>query len=114
VKPVKLDFLTYPLVALPEESLVKMGYDESVDVEKRAGSNAGDGLVVHHGKLMAEDGAVPGDTFVIGDSWYAKTQRLAGKFKIEMRGIERVPEDERDDKGFKALLNVATMVSCAS
>jgi hypothetical protein len=59
---------------------------------------------------MADDGAVPGDTFVIGDGWYAKAQRFAGKLNIEQRGIERVPEDERDDRGIKALLNVATMV----
>ena len=88
-----------------------MGFNNSYDdVEKRAQSTTAEGLTKHHGKLMAEDGAVPGDTFIIGDSWYAKTQRLAGKLKIEQRGIERVPEDERDDNGFKALLNTMTMV----
>jgi hypothetical protein len=92
--------------------LANMGYNENAyDVEKRAQSSSAEGnLVQHHGKLMQEDGAVPGDTFVIGDSWYAKTQRLAGKLKIEQRGIERVPEDERDDTGLKGLLNVMTMV----
>jgi len=30
-------------------------------------------------------------------SWYAKTQRLAGKFGVEQRGIERVPSDEREN-----------------
>ncbi len=87
-----------------------MGYDEAYDVEKRAQSTTAEGLTKHHGKLMTEDGAVPGDTFEIGDSWYAKTQRLAGRLKIEQRGIERVPEDEREDSGFKALLNTMTMV----
>lgn len=53
--------------------------------------------------------AVPGESFEIGSGWYARAQRLAGKLKIEQRGIERVPEDERTDAGFKALLNVATM-----
>ena len=94
-----------------------MSYEHSYDVEKKAYSSGeyspptGDGLFKQHGKLMQEDGAVPGDTFEIGDSFYAKTQRLAGKLKIEQRGIERVPEDERNDSGFKALLNAGTMVS---
>lgn len=53
--------------------------------------------------------AVPGETFELGTGWYAKAQCFAGKLKIEQRGIERVPEDERTDSGFKALLNVSTM-----
>jgi len=56
-----------------------------------------------------DNGAVPGESFEIGNSWTAKVQRLAGKFNIEQRGIERVPEDERTDSGFRALLNVSTM-----
>ncbi|KAF1952942.1 purine-cytosine permease [Byssothecium circinans] len=52
------------------------------------------------------EGAVPGDSFEYGNSTYAKLQRLAGRFHVEQRGIERVPEDERDDT---ALLNVGTM-----
>lgn len=68
------------------------------DVEKRAGS------------LIHENGAVPGESFEVGDSWYAKIQRVAGKLHVEQRGIERVPEDERTEVGFRALLNVATMV----
>ena len=54
-----------------------------------------------------EDGAVPGEAFEYGTSLYAKAQRLAGKIKIEQRGIERVPEDERTDH---SLLNVGSMV----
>jgi hypothetical protein len=58
-----------------------------------------------------ETGAVPGESFEYGDSYYAKIQRLAGKFSIEQRGIERVPENERTEEGFMALMNVGTMVS---
>lgn len=58
----------------------------------------------------ASNGAVRGETFVQGNSTYAKVQRLAARFHVEQRGIERVPEDERDDT---SLLNVGTMVSCA-
>jgi NCS1 nucleoside transporter family len=47
------------------------------------------------GEYIPDDGAVAAETFVLGDSWYAKTQRLAGKFGVEQRGIERVPSDER-------------------
>jgi hypothetical protein len=72
---------------------------EVVDVEKTA---AGSDLekTVSLGEngssdYIPDDGAVHAETFVLGDSWYAKTQRLAGKFGVEQRGIERVPSDER-------------------
>lgn len=92
-----------------------MGYEEPYDVEKRAYSSAEDtpvvdGLEKRHGHFIADDGAVPGETFEVGDTFYAKAMRLAGKLRIEQRGIERVPEDERADNGFKALLNAGTMV----
>ena len=85
------------------------------DVEKNQGytvdgENGDGGLVKRHGTFQEPDGAVPGESFEYGNSTYAKLQRIAGKFKIEQRGIERVPEDERTDTGFKALLNVSTMV----
>jgi hypothetical protein len=67
-----------------------------VDVEKDALRNG-----------SSNEGAVPGDSFEYGNGTYAKLQRLAGKFHVELRGIERVPEDERDDT---SLLNVGTMV----
>lgn len=57
--------------------------------------------------LEDETGAVPGESFELGDSWYARTQRFAGRFKIEQRGIERVPENERTDS---SLRQVGTMV----
>lgn len=62
-----------------------------------------------HSQLYApDDAAVPKDAFTEGNSMYAKIQRFAGRFKIEQRGIERVPEDERTDTN---LANVGTMVS---
>ena len=54
-----------------------------------------------------ETGAVPGESFVTGDSTYHKIQRFAARYKIEARGIERVPEDERTDEN---LHKVGTMV----
>lgn len=57
---------------------------------------------------VVETGAVPTETLVQGNSWTAKLQRLAGKLKIEQRGIERVPEDERTDTN--GVANVGTMV----
>lgn len=45
-----------------------------------------------------ETGAVHGESFVVGDTLYAKLQRFVGRYGVEQRGIERVPEDERSDK----------------
>ncbi|KAI0126515.1 purine-cytosine permease [Xylariales sp. AK1849] len=39
------------------------------------------------------------DAPITDNSVYAKLQRLAGRFGVEERGIERVPEDERTDEG---------------
>jgi len=69
------------------------------DVEKEA---------VRAGSSHNSEGAVPGESFEYGDGAFAKLQRLAGKLHVEQRGIERVPEDERDDT---SLLNVGTMVN---
>jgi hypothetical protein len=60
-----------------------------------------------HSGSYVDAGAVPGETFVQEESLYGRIQRLAGKFHIEQRGIERVPENERYDN---SLLNVGTMV----
>lgn len=77
-----------------------MAYDKyEQDVEKDA---------VRTGSY-SDAGAVPGESFEYGNSTYAKLQRLAGKFHVEQRGIERVPENERNDT---SLLNVGTMVGC--
>lgn len=94
------------------------------DVEKNVGvidtgsAHSGGGVGTEgeeekkHSSISYADGvgAVHGESFEYGNSWYAKMQRLAGKLNVEQRGIERVPENERTDDGFKALLNVATMV----
>jgi hypothetical protein len=56
-------------------------------------------------------GAVLGESFEYGDTVYAKLQRLAGRFHIEQRGIERVPEIERTDTSYS---NIGTMVRLLS
>ena len=82
------------------------------DVEKHPGSlDSPMSFAEKRPDIVDDSGAVPGETFEYGNSFYAKMQRLAGRFKIEQRGIERVPESERTDDGFRALLNVSTMVS---
>jgi hypothetical protein len=66
----------------------------------------------HHSVVVPDaSGAVHGESFTIGDSTYAKLQRLAGRFHVEQRGIERVPEDERTDK---STFKVGTMVNLQS
>ncbi|KAK5714656.1 Purine-cytosine permease fcy21 [Elasticomyces elasticus] len=87
------------------------------DVEKNQGyaTNSGEyspplgGAEKRRGSYIEPDGAVPGESFEYGTGMRAKLMRFAGKLGIEQRGIERVPENERTDTGFKALLNVATM-----
>ena len=82
-----------------------MGFKEAYDVEtvSPVGTDRGSG----EKHVYADDPAVPAETFTYGDSTYAKIQRFAGRFNIEQRGIERVPEDERTDT---SLVNVGTMV----
>lgn len=70
------------------------------DVEKRAGT-------AEPALFDDESGAVPGSSFEHGNSLYAKLQRLGGKIKVEQRGIERVPEDERTDNSY---WNIGSMV----
>ena len=77
------------------------------DIENTSSVDAERGYGEKDGTFVDEATAVPGDSFTYGDSTYAKIQRFAGKLKIEQRGIERVPEDERTDT---SLANVGTMV----
>lgn len=70
------------------------------DVEKRAGAT--DPSLVEE-----ETGAVPASSFEYGNSMYARLQRLGGKIKVEQRGIERVPDDERNDSSY---WNIGSMV----
>lgn len=85
-------------------------YASENDMDKNP-KDAGVGNVSYEKRpsYVLEDGAVPGESFEYGNSLTAKAQRFAGKYKIEQRGIERVPENERSDTN---LLNVGSMVSC--
>ena len=83
--------------------MAKENYDVEAKAQKPHFTNETDSS-----EYIADDGAVHAETFVIGDSWYAKTQRLAGKFGVEQRGIERVPSDERLDAGMS---QIGTLVS---
>ena len=58
-----------------------------------------------------ESGAVHGESFVAGNTLYAKIQRFVGRFGVEQRGIERVPEDERTDT---STMKVGTMWCAAN
>lgn len=62
----------------------------------------------HHSAIPPdESGAVHGESFVTGDTLYYKLQRIAGRYGVEQRGIERVPAEERTDT---STLKVGTMV----
>jgi hypothetical protein len=72
----------------------------SHDVEKKAGA-------IDPPLVEDETGAVPASSFEYGNSIHAKLQRLGGKIKVEQRGIERVPDDERTDSSY---WNIGSMV----
>lgn len=76
------------------------------DIEKHAG--------VEQQQLEAMDPititpteALPGEDLEKGNTMYAKLARMGTKMKVEVRGIERVPEDERTDTSY---WNIGTMV----
>ncbi|KAF4630300.1 hypothetical protein G7Y89_g7840 [Cudoniella acicularis] len=73
------------------------------DVEAVQTTNEKVGAENDSGEFIPDDGAVHAETFIVGDSWYAKTQRLAGSLGVEQRGIERVPSDERTDAGMSQI-----------
>ena len=54
-------------------------------------------------EFIGDEGAVHAETFIIGDSFYAKAQRFATRFGVEARGIERVPSSERTDAGMSKI-----------
>jgi hypothetical protein len=54
-----------------------------------------------------EAGEVREDPFYAGDTLYGKVQSFVGRYGVEQRGIERVPEDMRTDKN---TWKVGTMV----
>jgi len=71
------------------------------------GSDTIDEKASYRDVVDADDGVVHTYTFTQGNTWVAKLHRFAGKFNIEQRGIERVPEDERTDTN--GLVNIGTM-----
>ncbi|KAK3943680.1 purine-cytosine permease [Diplogelasinospora grovesii] len=50
-----------------------------------------------------DENVVRTDEFGAGDSLYARLQRMAGRFGVEQRGIERVPSDERTDSSMSKI-----------
>jgi hypothetical protein len=69
---------------------------DDYDVEKHSPPNSSS-------EYIGDEGAVHAETFVTGDSLYAKLQRFATRYGIEARGIERVPSDERTDTGMSKI-----------
>jgi hypothetical protein len=90
---------------LPKFTKAFRGAEE--DLEKAPRVNNGSETNSNEQYDTASDNAVPGESFEYGNSTYAKIQRFAGKFNIEQRGVERVPDSERNDDSF---LNIGSMV----
>ena len=85
-----------------------MSYQKEFDVETAPAEKPTFVNETDSAEFIGDDGAVPAETFIVGDSFYAKAQRLAGKFGVEQRGIERVPSDERLPAGMS---QIGTLVS---
>ena len=85
-----------------------MSYKKEYDIETAPAEKPNFTNETDSAEYIGDEGAVSAETFVIGDSFYAKAQRLAGKFGVEQRGIERVPSDERLPAGMS---QIGTLVS---
>jgi hypothetical protein len=85
-----------------------MSYKKEFDVETAPAEKPTFTNETDSAEYIGDEGAVHAETFVIGDSFYAKAQRLAGKFGVEQRGIERAPSDERLPAGMS---QIGTLVS---
>jgi len=83
------------------------GNDYDVEIGAAEKNSRGDNSSTEY---IGDEGAVHAETFIIGDSFYAKAQRFATKFGVEARGIERVPSDERTDAGMS---KIGTLVRCS-
>ena len=85
---------------------------DDYDIEKQVSSSrqaTSSGGLSESTQSNVQHGTTDTDANANATSLSAKLMHVAGKFGVEQRGIERVPEDERTDTGFKALLNVSTM-----
>lgn len=82
-----------------------MGYKDEYDVEAHSPPDtySGDKNLDEAPPPFYTDqtSGVPGESFEIGNSPYAKLQRFVGRFGVEQRGIERVPENERTDTNLR-------------
>jgi hypothetical protein len=72
--------------------------------EKMADDSPGE----HYGEdtavgYIGDENAIHKSEFTEGNSLYARLQRMAGRFGVEQRGIERVPSDERTDTGMSKI-----------
>lgn len=92
----------------------KFGFGSRGDVDLEKAPQVDNSAFESHSNETRDnvsDGAVPGESFEYGNSLYARVQRIAGKFNIEQRGIERVPDNERTDTSY---FNIGSMVGSAN
>lgn len=78
-----------------------MDYKNGYDVEAHSPPDAYPGEKQPPPFDTDQTSGVPGESFEIGSSPYAKLQRFVGRFGVEQRGIERVPENERTDTNLR-------------
>lgn len=80
----------------------KMSKTADYDVEAKA-ANPAFAQETDSSEYIGDEGAIPGESLIIGDSYYARLQRFANRFGVEARGIERVPSDERSNAGMSQI-----------
>jgi len=79
-----------------------MGFEKGAsDIEYVAAEKHASNIV------SAESAAVPEESLYSSDTLYGKVQSFVGRYGVEQRGIERVPEELRTDKN---TWKIATMV----
>jgi hypothetical protein len=89
-----------------------MGPFKKSDVESAPGETAEKYPDIAIG--FSDEGAVHKSEFVAGNTWYAKLNRVAGRFGVEQRGIERVPSDERTDTGMSKIGTLVSLLKLAA
>ncbi|KAK9238300.1 permease for cytosine/purines, uracil, thiamine, allantoin-domain-containing protein [Lipomyces kononenkoae] len=77
--------------------MTSFAYTKS-DIEKNEARNSVVASAANFADADVQDGAVSEKYLAESDTFFGKFQRLALKYRMEARGIERVPEDERIDK----------------
>lgn len=88
-----------------------MSKNSDYDVEAKGAARTPFSKESDSADYIGDVSPITAETLILGDSYYARAQRWAGKFGVEARGIERVPDNERSDAGMS---QIGTLVGISS